>query len=177
MYSTILYVCILIVSLNGFVLNVITSIYAVQNMNLTIHVFLLVFIEAFSSALSMMLNTGLNIGYLFNHTDYILEYCTSVYLALTPIQILASTINFSISAIRYFITFKASRNIHLSNKLITVWSLIVIMSFLLTIVAVIFYGIYFDIPYSNFVEFCSSSARVPRKVQLIRDQFYKDISM
>ena len=148
----------------GFLTNSATLIYIVRNFNIRIHVYSLLFIDSLISTICALTSLIVDLLLVFDVLSKSLVYCITSHLAIFIPTYYGSILTFMVALIRYVLGLKSSKNIHLSNKKVSLLSLT--SFFLVVVVSAVFIGVNvaLDIPYTLYVEACRVNDRDPRNV-------------
>ena len=158
-------ICLTISAL-GFIYNGFTLLYIFHFFNIRRHVFLLLFIDNFFSSLCCLICFIIDLLAFTKTIEWSFFFCNILFLTLyLPINFGAITMML-ISALRYSLALKSSKNIHPSTARVSA-VVIVIFFFLSTCTCLIFaFAIVQDLPFSFFVEDCASRDRSKRIVSV-----------
>ena len=155
---------LLTLHVTGLLLNFSTLVHIVTNFNIKVHVYTLLFIDSLicmSASLVLIILDVLLIYGVWNNPFW---HCHAWFFTLLLPTYFGGILTFLVAAIRYILALKAAKNIHLSNKTVSCWSLSFFSFWILVAILFIWINIWMDIPIAMMIEACASSPQRPPRL-------------
>ena len=150
----------------GFFSNSATLIYIARSFNIQIHVYSLLFIDSLISTACALTSLIIDLLLVFDVLSKSFVYCVSSHLSMYIPFCFGAILTFMVAMIRYILGLKSSKNIHISNLKVSLFSLCTFSLIAVSVAIFLGFQIFHDIPFTFYVEACLTKEREPRNVSM-----------